>query len=154
MKIFEAKTVENLPPSPSRESRIIWSGAEGHIVNISIYVVCGLLFWLIIPLLYGAYRCIKTMCHTYQLTDQRLRERSGIFSRRTDELELYRVKDITIHQPLIQRLVGRGCVVLSTSDRSNPTVVLHGIENPLAVADMLRSSVERCRIGKGLVEID
>jgi len=35
----------------------------------------------------------------YELTEERFKERSGVFNIRYDELELYRIKDITFMQP-------------------------------------------------------
>ena len=40
----------------------------------------------------------------YELTDQRLKVRSGIFSRREDEIELFRVRDTKVYQSPIGRL--------------------------------------------------
>ena len=92
--------------------------------------------------------------HVYTLTDQRLRETTGLLFKHTEELELYRVKDISVEQPPRQRLVGRGRVILRTSDRSTPIVVLNAVPGALAVADLLRDRVERCRVAKGVREID
>jgi membrane protein YdbS with pleckstrin-like domain len=132
----------------------IWIASEGQIVNLGALMVCALLFWLVLPLLYALYRVLSTRAHVYALTDQRLRESKGLVFKNTEELELYRVKDISVEQPPLQRLMGRGRVVLQTSDRSTPVVVLNAVPGPLAVADLLRDRVERCRVGKGVREID
>ncbi|MBW8833385.1 MAG: PH domain-containing protein [Burkholderiales bacterium] len=132
----------------------IWIAAEGQIVNVGTYVLCLLAFWLVVPLVYALYRFLVVNAHVYLLTDQRLRETSGLLFKSTEELELYRVKDISIEQPPRQRLVGRGRVILRTSDRSTPIVVLNAIPGPLAVADLLRDRIERCRVAKGVREID
>lgn len=148
-------TTINLPASTySTESGPLWYESEGQIANALAYLMCGLLCWFIVPLFYAFYRFLQTACHTYSLTNQRFRETSGILFRQTDELELYRVKDIRVQQPLLQRLVGCGRIVMMTSDRLTPVVVLNAIGNPLAVADLLRDCVERCRVAKGVREID
>ena len=147
--------VANPPlPSYSKESCTLWSGSEGQVANANVYLVCFLLFWLIVPVFYALYRLIQTACHNYRLTDQRLHESTGILFRQTDELELYRVKDVSIEEPLLQRLVGCGRVVIVTSDKSTPLVVLNAVSNPHVVADLLRDCVERCRVAKGVREID
>jgi len=89
------------PPLPLArpESTLLWSDSEGQITNVGTFFICVLLCWLILPAVYGLYRFCKTFCHTYSLTDQRLRESSGILLRQTEELELYRVKDITVQEP-------------------------------------------------------
>ena len=132
------------------EAGVLWTASEGQIVNAGLFILCGLTFWLVVPLLVALYRGWLTASHRYSLTDQRLREQTGIFSRNTEELELYRVKDISVQEPLLQRLFGRGRVTIATSDRSTPIVVLNAIPKPLAVADLLRSCVERSRVAKGV----
>lgn len=132
----------------------LWQSSEGQLVNVGYFAVCLLLCWLVLPLVALLVRYLRTSLHVYELTPQRLRETAGLFSRRTDELELYRVKDVAIAEPFFQRLFGRGSVVLLTSDRSTPNVVLSCIENPRGVADAIRNLVEKCRVAKGVREID
>lgn len=133
---------------------MLWTATEGQIVNSFTYLVCGLTFWLVLPAAYALYVFMRTACHRYELTDQRLLEHSGVFLRRTDELELYRVSDIAVEQPLLQRLLGRGRVVMRTADRSTPTVVLNAVSQPAAVANLIREHVERCRVAKGVRHFD
>src|SRR5689334_21667869 len=56
----------------------------------------------------------------YRLTTERLLTTVGILSRRTETLELYRVRDIDINEPLLLRLYGLQNIELRTSDPSSP----------------------------------
>lgn len=145
---------EPAPAALHVERGVQWSVSEGQVVNLGIYAVCLLTCWLIFPSLYALYRFLLTNAHIYQLTDQRLLETTGLVFKETDVLELYRVKDVGIQQPLLQRLLGCGTVTLLTSDLSTPRVVLSAIKNPHAVAELLREFVEGCRVAKGVREID
>lgn len=146
----------SLNPStiPSLESSEVWSSTEGQIVNISWILLSMITFWLIAPLLWLWWKMYQTSCHTYTLSSERLKERSGAIVKDVHDLELYRVKDISVHQPFLQRLLGRGQVLLTTSDRSTPKVILNAISAPDSVADIIRHHVERCRVSKGVREID
>jgi membrane protein YdbS with pleckstrin-like domain len=137
-----------------RETGVVWEASEGQIVNLGVFLLCGLLFWTVIPLIWAGLRYWSTAKHRYVLTDQRLRESAGIIFKSTEELELYRVKDLSVEQPPLQALVGKGRVILRTSDRSSPVVVLNAVSQPLHVADLVRHHVERCRALKGVREID
>lgn len=128
----------------------VWAAQEGHVASATYYLTCLLFCWLVIPILLALARFIRVSRHTYTLTEQRLREQSGVFFRRTEDLELYRVKDLSIEQPLLQRLVGCGRILLVTTDQSSPIVALEAIPNPVAVADLIRDYVERCRVNKGV----
>lgn len=132
----------------------IWSATEGQVVNWIAYSLSLLTFWLVLPLVWALFCFMRTSAHRYVVTNQRLRESTGLIFRRTEELELYRVKDISVEQPPMQRLFGCGRITLRTSDRSTPIVVLNAIPSPLVVADMLRDRIERCRVSKGVREID
>jgi membrane protein YdbS with pleckstrin-like domain len=143
-----------LPLRAARQNAVRWRASEGQVMNLALYVACVLTSWLVLPLLYALYRLLLAYAHVYLLTDERLLETTGLIFKDTEALELYRVKDIRIQQPPLQRLFGRGTVVLVTSDRSTPNINLSGIQEPDAVAALLRELVERCRVAKGVREID
>lgn len=93
-------------------------------------------------------------CHKYTITTERLKEEEGILSKTTDELELFRVKDITFVQPFSLRVFGCGNIVLDTSDKSTPIVVLYALKNAQPVLEALRKNVQHMRTKKGVREID
>lgn len=142
------------PATLTADTGTIWSANEGQISSLGYYVFCLFFCWLVFPVLMMFWRYISIQVHTYEISAERLLERSGILIRDTEELELYRVKDIAIEEPIFHRLFGRGRVILATSDRSTPQVVLNCIPEPRYVADLLRHQVERCRVAKGVREID
>jgi len=115
------------PDDAQRDQPTIWSASEGQIDKLGYFALCIAFSWLLVPLIMLLIRYLQTLLHHYELTPQRLRERTGILNRRTEELELYRVKDIAIEQPLAQRLFRRGRIVLQTSDRSTPVIVVNCI---------------------------
>jgi membrane protein YdbS with pleckstrin-like domain len=78
----------------------------------------------------------------------------GVFSKVTDTLELYRVKDIETRQPFIYRLCGIENVQLNTSDASSPFVLIQAIPHHVGLADKIRNQVEIIRQQKGVREID
>lgn len=146
-------------PNPARAARgsaapaseaNLWEGTPSQWTNIVPFVLCV----LIIPIPYAIYRWLAVKCTRYTLTSERLRKSTGILSKHFDDVELYRVKDMTISQPFIQRLVGLGTLALVTSDATTPTVVLPAIADPHRVHDLLRAEVERRRRERGVRELD
>jgi hypothetical protein len=99
----------------------------------------------IIPLIVILRAFILTRCIKYRLTSQRILASSGVFSRKTDNLELYRVEDLKLLQPFFLRLVGRGSIGVVASDPTNPTMLLAGLPNVEHLRDDLRKHVEACR---------
>ena len=96
----------------------------------------------------------------YALSDDRLFLSVGFLSVRDDELLLYRVRDIGVKRTLWQRLFGVGTVIVSSSDKSTPTLQLVKIKNPMDVKELLHENVEemklrrRMRIGETTTTIE
>ena len=97
---------------------------------------------------------LSIMTTSYELNSERFIVRRGILTRYTDDLELYRVKDYTVVQPLLLRIFGYGNVVLHTSDQTSPTVIISGITEAEDVKEKIRNLVEKARDAKGVREMD
>ncbi|MBK7002841.1 MAG: PH domain-containing protein [Rhodoferax sp.] len=152
--LFDPTVVTATSAQFRSEQVVLWESSEGQVVNFGIFLVCGLLFLLVIPMLYAVYRYAKTARHTYTLTDQRLIEKQGVLIQRIETLELYRVKDISIRSTLLQTIVGRGTIILETMEASSPVIRLVAIPNAFEVSSMLRNYVEKCRVMKGVRAFD
>lgn len=127
------------------EEKTLWQGGPSQLVNLGLFIVCGLLCWTVIPAIMIIAAYLRTKNTIYELTNQRLRITTGTLSRRVDEIELYRVKDSTVVEPFMLRSQGLGNVVVISSDMSTPGVVLLAISNPRAVREKLRTAVESRR---------
>lgn len=137
------------PSAPLPESTI-WQGTPSQWTNVLWFASCV----LIIPIPFAIYRWLAVKCTRFTLTTQRFRIEKGILNKDLDDLELYRVKDITLRQPLIQRIVGLGTLTMVTSDATTPTVILPAIADPLSVMDRIRHEVDRVRRERGVRELD
>ena len=111
-------TTDNTGANATEE--LIWSGSSSQVRNLHIYILCALFCWLIVPIFYAIWKWIQLRSRHYELTTQRVKLRQGIFSKRTDELELYRVKDSTVFEPFWQRLFGLGNVVITGYKNDTP----------------------------------
>lgn len=127
------------------QEEVLWEGNSSHALNFWLHVACWLFCWLIVPIFISLWKILENRSRVYQLTSERLRITEGIFSKRTDQLELYRVKDQTFIQPFMLRLFGKGNIVLNTTDATTPTVTLEGIPANPELRDRLRGAVEACR---------
>ncbi|MEX0654298.1 MAG: PH domain-containing protein [Phycisphaeraceae bacterium] len=142
------------PAATPHAEDILWEGGPSQIVLLKTYLLCLLLSPLIIPLFYAGWRWLELRKHRYTLTTERLRHRTGIFSRRTDDLELYRIRDTVVNEPWVYRLFGAGNIVLETSDRTHPTFHLTAIKDPHTVLSHVRRQVELMRKLKRVREVD
>ncbi len=90
----------------------------------------------------------------YVLTNERLRITTGIFSTRTEEIELRRIRDSAVHRPFQMRLMGLGNVELFSADLSMPQVTLRGVPGPDDLQATIRRSVQEMVARYGVREID
>ena len=82
----------------------------------------------------------------YSLSDDRLFISVGFLNIKDDEILLYRVRDIDTSRSLWQRLFGVGTVVVASSDKSMPNLVLKNIKDPVFVKELIHKQVEETKI--------
>ena len=140
--------------SNAMAEEIVWRGTSSQWKNCGLFTLCGLFCWLIVPIFIALARYLQTKCKVYELTTERLKITEGVFSKVTDTLELYRVKDIETRQPFLYRMFGVENVQLNTSDASSPFIFLEAIPSGVGLADKIRNQVEAIRAQKGVREID
>ena len=133
---------------------IVWRGTSSQWKNFGVYLLCGLFCWLLVPIFFALVYYFRTKCKVFELTTQRFKITSGVFTKVTETLELYRVKDIETRQPFLSRLVGIENVQMTTSDASSPIVLIDAIPSSVGFADKLRHQVELIRQQKRVREID
>jgi membrane protein YdbS with pleckstrin-like domain len=155
--------------TPSPET-VLWRGHTSQWVHFWYYFFCALLaagalagvpfttglsaVALVVPICMWMARWWITRTTLYELTTQRLKVTRGILNRRLDELELFRVKDYVMDQPLFLRLAGLGNITLVTSDATTHRIILRAIADVQAVRETLRTAVQSERDRKRVREID
>ena len=82
----------------------------------------------------------------YALSEDRLFLSEGFLNIKDDEVLLYRVRDIDTSRNLWQRLFGVGTVVVMSSDKSMPNLVLKSIKDPVTVKELIHEQVEEMKI--------
>jgi uncharacterized membrane protein YdbT with pleckstrin-like domain len=150
----------------------VWTGSSSQFKNLGTYVLCGFIVlvivvvcpmlklpgWLLLlallPAAYGFWHYLLLKSHFYRLTTERLLTTQGLFSKTTETLELYRVKDMCSKQSLFERMAGLESVELISSDVDTPDLVMDFIPTNLKLLDKIRDQVESCRVQKRTREID
>jgi uncharacterized membrane protein YdbT with pleckstrin-like domain len=93
-RVLLAKEIFVTEASFGMSDEVVWRGTSSQWKDFGGYLLCGLLCWLIVPLFFALARYLQTKCKIFELTTQRFKTTSGVFSKVTETLELYRVKDI------------------------------------------------------------
>ena len=82
----------------------------------------------------------------YALSEDRLFVSVGLLNIKDDEVLLYRVRDIDTERTLFQRLFGVGTIIVLSSDKSMPNLVLKNIKDPVMVKEIIHKQVEEMKI--------
>ena len=92
---------------------------------------------------------IKSQTLTYKVTSERVQVVHSGISRKVEEIELARLKDVKVDQSLAQRALKLGNVVLISSDPSSPVLTLEEVAEPESVKEIIRTAArsEMDRLG-------
>lgn len=82
----------------------------------------------------------------YMLSEDRLFLSEGFLNIKDNEILLYRIRDISTSRNLWQRLFGVGNVIVDSSDKTTPQLLLKNIKDPVGVKEMLHKYVEDMKI--------
>ena len=132
----------------------VWSATPSQIVNLPIFVLCALFCWLVVPIFIALWKWLVVRSIGYELTTERLKLREGVLNRLLNELELYRVRDYRLEQPLFLRMFSLGNIIIRTTDSTHPMVTLRAIRDAEGVLELVRRHVEDCRARKSVRAID
>jgi uncharacterized membrane protein YdbT with pleckstrin-like domain len=127
------------------DEQLIWEGRPSHVKDLGFNTLCLLLSPLAVPVGFLLWRWLDTHFHQYGITSERLRVTRGILSKRMHEMELYRVRETSIHQPLLLRLFRLANVVVTIADPERPTIVIRAVPDALALRERLRDCIESVR---------
>lgn len=117
-----------------------WFKGNSTVVTV-LFLVAGA-----IPLFYLIFEEWRRKAMVrYKLSTSRLFRRTGILSRKIEEIELIRIDDIEVYQTFANRLLSIGDVRLTSTDATTPKFELICIENPVQVKELIRAQVQRAR---------
>lgn len=101
------------------------------------------------------YYWMKSLGHSYRITNQRLVIEEGVLSKRLEQIDLYRVTDYVVERPFGQRLLGTGNLIIQSNDRTTPTLRVNGIRTDIvALYEALRRSTEADRVRRNVRTVD
>jgi membrane protein YdbS with pleckstrin-like domain len=107
----------------------------------------------VIPLVWLAV-LLKLATHKlgvhYRLTTQRLFHEKGVLSRTTNRIETIDIDDVTVEQGPVERMMGVGNIRVTSSDRTDPELVIRGIDDPRTVSALIDKARRAERVKRGI----
>ncbi len=132
------------------QERVLFEGRPAVVPSAGALLACvltvgiaALFFWL------------RSLGRHYRITTERIVVESGVLSKRTEQIDLYRITDYVVERPFGQRLLGTGNIVLQAMDRTTPTLDIVGIKTDvMALYERLRSATEAEKRRRGVRVVD
>lgn len=90
----------------------------------------------------------------YEVTADRIEWARGIFSRKMDNLDTFRIVDMKLHRSLFDCLVGIGTVTLITKDKTDPEFEFHKVKKPRVLYDVLKKASLEADRKQGVIHIE
>ena len=84
----------------------------------------------------------------YSMSKDRLFLETGLLNMNQEEILLYRVRDISLHISLWQRLFGVGTIIVKSSDQTLPELHIENIKSPRIVKEQIHTHVEKMKIAR------
>lgn len=127
--------------------------AGGEVLPISPYIGLAL---IAIALLILLWKWVENLAITYEITEERLILRRGIFVKSIDDIELYRVKDVRLDFTLWGQWAGIGTIRVNSSDEitSGGALVMPDIAGAQPRREVLRRLVDTARQKRRVRELD
>ncbi len=141
----------------------LWSGFGTYFLCVVLAIACAIaaVLWhpyiwlgLLLPLIIAFAKFCRIKATRYTLTSQRLKIYSGIVDRKEVEIELFRLRDLSLDQTFLQRIVNVGTVEALSSDKDAPGIFLKWVNKPDMVKDQLRTYIMQARHATGTRDID
>jgi uncharacterized membrane protein YdbT with pleckstrin-like domain len=136
--------------------KIIWKGNPSHYECIGGHSIAVLLAipTIGLSLLYSVYLYFKITTTEYMLTEKTIIRKSGILSRKTDELMLYRIQDTSLDEPFWMRFVKLSNIKIYSTDRSDSEFYLTSVKNGDKLRLKIRNLSEELKGKMGIRPMD
>ena len=137
------------PPPPAEEQQIFeLKPAARAYLGLMIWGVLLFVFVVGIFLLLRVWYLVAST--RYRLTTQRLFVQTGLIAKNLEEVVLFRVKDVTLSQGVLDRMLGTGTVTVLSTDDTAPRLELAGIRDPMAAKEAIRTAFRAARQREGM----
>jgi membrane protein YdbS with pleckstrin-like domain len=102
-------------------------------------LLLGLAFGLVVVMVLF-YKALKLRMMHYEVSADRIEYGEGIFDRKVDNLDMFRVVDIKLRRNFLDCIAGVGTVTLTTSDKSHPEFTFEKVRNCRELYDVIKKA--------------
>jgi membrane protein YdbS with pleckstrin-like domain len=171
-RALEASSELNTQPSEAEETNDNVLVVAGLLIKLPLEHLLGLKLTESQALAFGQYRVIAGVALAvlvmlflvikmvrlkmiyYEVTADRIEWSRGIFDRRVDNLDMFRVIDLKLRRSLFDCIVGVGTVGLITTDKTDPEFVFEKIRDSRRLYDIIKKASLEADKQSGVIHVE
>jgi hypothetical protein len=115
--------------------------------------VAGICLTTLVMLIFS-YKVLKLKSIHYRITSDRIEWSRGIFERRIDNIDMFRIVDIRLCRSIVDCILGIGVIVLITNDKTDPEFQLKKIRRPRQLYDIIKKSSLDADTKRGVIHLE
>lgn len=121
------------------DNEIILKEIKLHwMIKLNIFISI-LLSFLIIPIFFAIALYIKLISTEQAITDKRIIVKTGLISRKTEEMILSKIETVEIEQTILGRIFGFGTIKITGV--GNSVLFFKDIDNPLEIKKIIEQTI-------------
>jgi membrane protein YdbS with pleckstrin-like domain len=136
-------------PRPMAHARaapvIIYEGTPSWKAWFWSYVFAVILSPVLVGLIWLLALHLRRKSSHYKITERTIDYETGVFSKKIETLQLWRVQDIDFSQSFFDRILGVARIHVVTKDVTDPSLVLRGLPASREVFDRLKDAADIAR---------
>ena len=141
---------EGLMPGSSGGEELLYAGRPAVIQGLGGLILAILTLGISTLVMY-----LRTRGTHYKITSQRVVIEEGVFSKRMEQIDLYRIVDYVVERPFGQRIMGTGNIILEAMDKTTPEIRIEGVKTDVvALYERLRYCTEQEKRRRGVRLLD
>lgn len=122
-----------------------YTGGTGTCMTVVLSVVGGILLVVSMIVARSVY---------YRISNYRIDYERGILARDISSLELWHVEDISLHQSILDRILGVGTIRVIAHDENMPDLHMNGLPNARKIFEELKQRIIAVKRQPGVMKVD
>jgi len=105
-------------------------------------------------MLFALWKIAVLKSINYEVTPDRIEYARGLFSRKIDNMDMFRIVDLKLDRSVPDRLLGTGTVRVITRDESDPAFDFVKVRHPKYLYDVLKKASLQADRRRGVVHVE
>jgi membrane protein YdbS with pleckstrin-like domain len=134
------------PPSAGvLPATVIYEGSPSWKAWFWQYLIAGILSLALVGLVWVGILNLRRKGRRWRITTRTIDYEVGVFGRRVETLQLWRVKDLEFRQSFLERLLGVAAIHVFTHDLTDPELRIFGLPASREIFDRLKDACDLAR---------